>query len=617
MLKAFSRRNGSPAPSFAVALASVFIGTLLLSSCGGSDGGANILGDDEDTSVLSAGVPSPELSSDESIVARPALGRLVFGTPGPGAEAAFKLLGRYFSASAAYSTPGALRAGDVLVLDGQSLTAADLQAADRLAAAAFAAQVPLLIIGFDDALEDAIHTRLPTASNPGYNSVALIEPPRIGQPISDGAITLTPSDAGDSPGSPRLTRSEADQLTALIEKFHAARSVTASARLSSQAANAVNAVSTGNANDGTSQCTPDPVHPESCGLVQQTALARIQIIEPFRYTGLGQPTTCLSRDWELLDDYTNQYQSRNYAAVSNRAITEFYEPQCPSQVLSFYPVLYLNAPHGAAASRVLYLGLNGSFSANVRDNTSNELAWYQTRRKIEVVPQASGVQWMSNLPATTNTDHTQSDQAGWSINGSINGKSSGQGGEAGASVGFSVNFSHTTTNVIPDWKLIDTTDAQAAIWRFEAQQASPYAVDGSTDATCAAMGNLMFKWDATHCRSLPRHVLAKAPDLSVHTASLQGMSVWDLTPANNALTETTFTLNTSYWFDAVGCTILTKHSTGGTRGETLFHPNVLKSPNCASNQSLPPNKGTWYNRTQRSFSHVLRINLSQLPIPAP
>lgn len=577
------------------------VSSLLLISCGGGDN-AVTQNDDDDITQMSADVPAAELAQ-AAIVPEPALGRLVYGSAQSDSQASFDFLKQYFTTQTAFSSGSDLKAGDVLVLDGRTVQPKDLSEVGQLAHQAFTAQVPILIIGFDDVLEEAIHKLLPTASVPGFNAFALITPPRAGQPWNDGGITVTQSQLGTSKD---LTPSRST-MDSLIEQLRGYRNKSLSAG-SSQLSKQGSSAST--SSDGSSSpCTAD--NPEYCGQIVQTSLATIHIIEDFRFNGLQRPTNCLSQDWTIW----NSAGRRHYAALADKKFATYNEPQCPSQVWLFSPVLYLNSPLNAPPSRVVYLGLDGSFNPRVAQRGNNELAWYQTRRRVEVKPDAPGIQWLSNLPLTRNSEHTVTDTRGWSLNGSVTAGQGPKGPIGTGTFGFSVNYSHTTSNVIPDWKLIDTTDAANAIWRFEAQQVSPYPVNDDTSANCANMGSAMFSWDATHCRSLPRHVKTTAAnDLSVNNATLQGMAVWDLGSQNNNLHEVNFTVNTSSWFDAVGCTLLTKKSTGGVPGETILNPKILKSPNCASNQSLPPNAGTWYRRAQRDASFTLTVDPSLLPL---
>lgn len=602
-------------------------GMLVLSACGGSDDGppASSL-ENEDTSVTTADLPPLALAdhADDSITADAQLGRLVIHAGfGVQSQVALDRIKRYFTEQTPFTSAADLRAGDVLVVDGNQVTPSDLGDADQLAASAFAAQVPIMVVGFSDALETAVHKLLPTATVTGFNSLALIMPPRPGQPWSDGTVMLTASQGDDT--TLTVTRNALDQFARELLDYRQTRAASPSAANAQQAAS----------DPRSNQCSANN-DPAACNYVQQTTQGRLTITEPFVYTGLGQFTSCMSRDWRPYDTYETWAWSRTYAGYTNYNASEYFEPQCPQQVWNFYPILYLTyaidpvTSKLTVPSRVLYLAVNASLDPRVADKNSSVFGWFQTRHSLEVLPDPAfavgsdadasppkrGLVWLDNTPKTQNNQTTQSDTAGWSLNGKIAGGASGGKPTGGAEFGWSVSYSHTTTNTIPDWKLLDYTDPAAGIWRFDFQQASPYAVNDSTSADCGSMGNFLFTWSGTHCHALPQHVITdKIKDLSVTTASVQGLMVWDLGADNNGKTAMNLTVNTKSWFDAAGCARLTKKSKQSWPGNNFAPPSYLKDANCAGNQSLPPNDGTWYQRARRDFSKQLVIDLTALEIP--
>ncbi len=603
-------RPGAARPSLlrSTRAAAAMAALTAIAACGGGSG----IDPEEDDAAIVADMPARELEPDSAIVADPALGRLVHGPFAADSQQALERIARYFGSRTALAGADMLQPGDVLLIDGRHVTPAELGDADRLAAKAFAAQVPIVIVGFDDALEDAVHRLLPTASLPGFNSLAVVMPPRPGRDWSDGAILLTPSQADDTIA---IARSATDQMAAQLRQFQQRR-LQPQAGAQAQAGEA-----------GSSQCTSS--NPAYCNYVKQVPQGRLSISD-----SSGDRSHCLSRDWVPYSTAESTLWARTYVGYDANAPVKYFTPQCPSQVWNFYPVLYLTYATDPATgkltepSRVLYLGMGASFDPKVADRNAGLFGWFQTRRSLEVIPDPGfarggdnldrkGLTWLANAPTTQNGQTTQSDTAGWSLNGKLGGSAGGDKPPTGsADFGWSVSFSHTTSNTIADWKLLDRTDPQAGIWRFEAQQSSPYAVDGSSAANCASMGNHLFKWDATHCRSLPRHVITdRIKDLSLHTAALQGLVVWDLGALNNGRTTMALTVNTESWYDAAGCARLTKGSKQGVLGQSAMDPKDLKSADCANNQSLPPNDGTWYERAQRRMSQTLRIHIDQLTIP--
>ncbi|WP_423460287.1 hypothetical protein [Ottowia sp. VDI28] len=600
-------------------------GALVLGACGGDDGPPASSLEDEDTSVVASDLPALTLAehSYESIVADARLGRLVHASFGAENQVALDRIQRYFTQQAAFTSAADLRTGDVLVVDGSKVTPNDMGGADQLAASAFAAQVPIIVVGFSDALEEALHALLPTATVTGFNSLALILPPRPGYPWSDGAVVLTSSQGDDT--TLTVTRNSLDQFARELRDYRASR----------DAATSSSSLQKAGSDPGANQCSTNN-DPAACNYVKQTTLGRMTITEPFVYTGLNQFTSCMSRDWQPYDTYETWAWSRTYAGYTSYNAAEYFEPQCPQQVWNFYPILYLTYAIDPATnkltlpSRVLYLAANASLDPRVADKNNNVYGWYQTRHSLEVLPDPAfttgsdpdasppkrGLIWLDNTPKTQNNQTTQSDTAGWSLNGKISGGSSGGKPTGGAEFGWSVSYSHTTTNTISDWKLLDNTDPAAGIWRFDFQQASPYPVDDSASADCASMGNFLFTWSGTHCHALPQHVITdKIKDLSFNTAALQGLMVWDLGSDNNGRDTMYLTVNTKSWFDSAGCARLTKKSKQSWPGNNFAPPSYLKDANCAGNQSLPPNSGTWYERARRDFSNKLKINLNLLEIP--
>ena len=600
-------------------------GVLVLGACGGDDGPPAASLDDEDTSVMASDLPPLTLTdhSDDSIVADARLGRLVHASFGAESQAALDRIKRYFTQQTVFTSAADLRAGDVLVVDGSKVTPNDMGGADQLAASAFAAQVPILVVGFSDALEEAVHQLLPTATVSGFNSLALILPPRPDQPLSDGAVILTSSQGDDA--TVNVTRNTLDQFAGELRAYRQTR----------DAVQAPASLSKAGSDPNVSKCTTNN-DPAACNYVQMHVQGRLSITEDFRYTGLNQFTSCLSRDWQPYDTWEFGPTSRTYVGYTEYNASQYFEPQCPQQAWNFYPVLYLTYAVDPSTnkltlpSRVLYLATNASLYPGVKDKNNGVYGWYQTRHSLEVLPDPSfavgdvpdasppkhGLIWLDNAPKTQNNQTTQSDTAGWSLSGKISGGVSGGKPTGGAEFGWSVSYSHTTTNTIPDWKLLDNTEPAAGIWRFDFQQASPYPVNDSTAANCASMGNFLFTWAGTHCSALPQHVITdKIKDLSVNTAGLQGVMVWDLGADNNSRQAMKLTVNTKSWFDSAGCARLTKKSKQSWPGNNFAPPNYLKDANCASNQSLPPHDGTWYRRARRDFSNQLVIDLTALEIP--
>lgn len=588
----FARPHRRTGPLRAAALAFATAVALSLSACGGGTHG----GDDDETVGMPADLPATTLPADDAIVARASLGRLVSAPASADNQAVFDRISRYFSSRVAFSDAASLRAGDVLLIDGTQVTPDDLRGSDRLAATAMAAQVPILIVGFDDALEEAIHQLLPTASVPGYSSVALIEPPRPGQPWSDGSITVSQA-VGNAVTRLPATRNTTDQLVARVATFHARRSVSAADASAVQRDGGSNA-----------QCTGDD--PADCARIQKQPLARLSIVEDFSFNGLRRETRCLMRDWVPFDVIEGSFGDRQvYTGYADGNQPVYATPQCPSQVWDFYPTLYLNDPVNGKPSRYLQINVNGSFNPNVADNGNDLLGWYQTRRQLTLTPTSGQTPWhhIANAPTTSNNQTTVSDTRGWSLN--LGGEAGSAGSKGG--VGASVNFSHTTSNVIPDWKLIDQTDATAGVWKFDFQQAQPYAVNEGSGSACASVARAMFRWLGVPCASLPTHVQNdRVKDLSLYTGTLEGLIVWDLEPRNNNQGRATIEVVSSSWFDATGCSRMTKKS----HREYPTPPQYLKNANCVANQ-LRSNDGTWSSRVQRQTSQTLSIDLAALPVP--
>ncbi len=587
----------------------------LLAACGG--GGTDA---DDDPSVLSADLPPLILPSVTDGKPNTRLGRLVVGSFSPAGQDALNQVKKLFAQQTPYTADSVLTSGDVLVLDGASLTPQDLSGAKQLAARAYAAQVPVLILGFDDALEEASHKLLPTASVPGFNSMALLMPARPGQPMSDAAILLS---------SPQV-----DTKVIMTDTLlgHISRELL-DFRTRREAITKLGAP----ANDpGKSDCSSS-TDPAYCGFVQQTPLGRLTIAD-INSVARGN-TNCLSRDW-------TPYASgagRHYVGYSTRGYATHADAQCPSQVWNFFPVLYLTYGVDTSTgkltqpSRVLYLGMSASLDPKVANNNKDQLGWYQTRHTLEVKPDEPGLIvgddsyaspakhgliWLANTPNTQNGQTTKTDSVAWNLNISLSGTGGVQGGKPTGSgtgtIGGGVTVSHSTTNTIPDWKIVDNTDPAQGVWRFDAQQEAPYPVNDSTSAGCEDMGNFLFEWSGTHCKALPQHVRNdKLKDLSLNTMGLNGMMAWDLGSDNNKLSKVRLKVTTQSWFDVAGCARLTKQSKGGTIGVDQLDPKYVKSANCASNQSLPPYKGTWYSRAYRSIATPLVINLDGLEIPKP
>lgn len=591
----------------------------LLTSCAGDDDG--MAADDDDPSVLSAGLPPLTLPSIIDNPPNAKVGRLVVGKFSTAGGDALARVSRLFAQQVPYTDSNALRPGDVLVLDGSSITPNDLAGADELAARAHAAQVPLLILGFDDALEEAANKLIPTVNITGFSSMSLLLPALPGEDVSAASVLLT------LPQEDRqviMTETMLASISGELLAFHARRE--SNPKLVAKA----------DPPPGNSDCTSnDPTH---CEYVQKRVLGNKKVID-INSDSRKANFNCLSRDW-------TPYASgggRHYVGYSSRAHSTYVQAQCPSQQWNFAPVLYLtyrvDDTTGLLAdpSRVVYVEMSASLNPRTADKNGDQYAWYQTRHQFDLRPDDSklvvgddsgasppkhGFSWLANAPTTQNGDTTKTDGVTWGLNVSLAINGGVQGGKGSVygtgTLGGSVSVTHSTTNTIPDWKILDNTDSVNGIWSFDTQQATPYAVDGSTSADCAVMGNFLFQWAGRHCSSLPQHVRTDTlKDLSYNTMTLNGLSAWDLGSDNNKLNSVNLKFTSTSWFDAAGCARLTKQSKGGTLGVDQLDPKYVKSANCASNQSLPPGKGTWYVRAERQTVIPLTLPLTSLEIPKP
>lgn len=595
MYASFSSRHRRVYTAVACALAA-----LAVAACGGSGDAV------DDRSDL-----QPITIDETAIVPNTMLGRLVYGSFDQESQPALDLLKQYFTNTQLFAGTSALQKGDVLVIDGRTVTADDLKESGQLAEQAFALQVPIIIVGFDDVLEEAIHALIPTISAPGYSAIALLTPPRAGQAASDAGIFL--SQAQLSGKSLALPRGTADHLVnQLLSYRSAAQAIVKRDTPSDTTCTA------------TSGADTDP-----CRLIESHPFASLTV----EFAGTFAGSECLSRDWYALATYGLGAFGRTYTGYSGTGTSIDYAPQCPSQVVTITPTLYKNSvldeQGKPQASRFLTIQLSASLNPGAgADTTGNNLVgWYQTRHRLNVALDNSfislhGALLKAHAPTTQNGSTNVQDSFQWGLSGQVNVKGGKGGVEGGGQLGWSVGFSHSVTNSIPDWQFIDNSIAQA--WSFEAQQTTPYRVQGSGDnykkdapgsePNCANMGNFLFIWSGTHCHASLQHARHdKLKPLSTSTMSLNGMVAWDLGPDNNSRTELPLNVTMTSFYDAAGCTRKTKHTRDVASDGQHISDSKLDKPHCTTNQ-LDDSFGTWYARSTREVAPQFKLNLAALSL---
>lgn len=539
--------------------------------------------------------------SELPIVADPRLGRLVLAPSGADSQDTFKLVAQYFSQQTAFTDAAALQAGDVLLVDGRQVTQQQLRADSGIARAALQRQVPILIVGFSDALEEAIHDWMPSVSIPGFSSLALIQPPRVGQALGDGRIGMvTPDGSSDL----SVGRSLVDPF---IEQLRAFRAKSAAA-------------SPPVAKDGVSSCTNDPSQGLSCSWVVKYSPAPVVLVDPYNFNPgtFGNPTNCLKRNWVGWPNATDKNSHAiGRADKGNPNYGQW--PQCPSQSWVITPVVYVSFPVNAPMSRVVYLSVDASFNPNLHEYNTAIADWYQVRHRLTVAPPANAI-LLRHAPGTANGSTTTTSSFSWGISGTGSFTGGVQGGKptfnGTGGLGWSVQYSHSTSNTIADWGVVDDTESAQGVWVADFLQNEPYSGDSSVG--CDAMGNAMFDWQSTHCHSLPDKVkTGQLKPLSIHTGMLSGAAVWDLTPANNDQKSVVFHLTGESWWDSVGCTVRSSEKSWGTQypDAWVFDTRKLSGPSCKDNQFLY-SLGTFYQRAYRSFPKQVLLDLTKMPLPA-
>jgi len=484
-----------------------------------------------------------------------------------------------------------LEAGrDVLLLDARLENPLSITDPNHAFRQAFDAGVPILIMHMDDGFERAVHRILPSLLDVGYTGLALVIPPRAGYGHQDGAILhITRKDAQSAPWSATNTA-----INSLLDQLHQPRPVRAA---------------TQSADSNGDSCSS--VDSNLCSFVQKMPLARISILNDFSADG-----KCLTRDWE----YVSFYVTRPILWLNEDSSKHDLPPQCPSQIINFYPVLYLNDTVNGPKSRVLSLGMDANLNPGPLSQRDNNAAfWYQTYFDMQVLPAVwsgtdlwlSGIQWLANLPHSANNQHSMTDSTGWSLN--VSAKSNGE-----VSGGGSVSFSHSVSNSLSDWKYIDNTTQSGSVgspWAFTAMQGFPYAGDSNMD--CDGTSSI-FNWMGAPCHALPQSVRYDTiPDLSRATAIINGLAVWDLGSDNNASNTAQITLTTTSHFDAVGCGRWSKSNFADAPsmvGNTAPIDDV-GDYDCGGISFLFFGQGgTWTYRTQNVVIKQFDINLSLLPV---
>ena len=475
---------------------------------------------------------------------------------------------------------------DVLLLDARLEPPSSITDPNHAFRRAFAAGVPILVMHMDDDFEQTVHRILPTLLSVGHAGLALIIPPRAGHGYQDGAI-LHATRQGEQKESWSVAKNTIDSLLDELNRLSARRSAADLAEANEDSCSSVDA--------------------NFCSFVQKTPLARIGIVNDFSADG-----ACLTRDWE----YVGAYVTRPILALAHDGFTQTATPQCPSQIINFFPVLYLNDTVKGAKSRVLSLGMEASISpASLSQRDGNAAFWYQTSFEMEVLPSVdeslNGIQWLANLPHSANSQHTVVDSSGWELN--VSGKSNGE-----VNVGGKVSLTHTVSNTLSDWKYIDHTiqRSDTSTWSFTAMQGYPYAGDSAEN--CDGVGDV-FNWAGVKCHAYPESIRYDTiPDLSRSAAAINGLAVWDLGSENNAGAKAWINLSATTRFDAVGC--------GRWSNSNYWNPYSVKGTiapaddvgdyDCGGIAFLNfGDSASWQRRAQRVASKQFSIDLSVLPIP--
>jgi len=477
---------------------------------------------------------------------------------------------------------------DVLLLDARQESPLSITELNHPFRQAYDAGVPILIMHMDDQFERAIHRILPSMMDVGYTGLALVIPPRAGHGRQDGIILHTARhEIHHEPWS--ASSGAINHALNYLKNSLLSRDKTQTS--------------------GSNGDSCSSVDPSLCTLVKKTPLARISLINDSAADG-----KCLTRDW----DYVSAYATRPILALSHDASSHVQAPQCPSQIINFYPVLYLNETVNGPKSRVVSLGMDANLNpGSLSQRDSNAVFWYQTYFDMQVLPGVwsgpdlflTGIQWLANLPHSANNQHSMTDSTGWSLN--VSAKGNGE-----VSGGGSVSFSHSVTNSLSDWKYIDRTtqsSSDGAPWVFTAMQGFPYAGDSREE--CDGYGDV-FNWSGVKCHAYPQSVrFDTIPDLSRSTAIINGVGVWDLNEGNNANKTATFSVTTTTRFDAVGCGRWANSNYWSPPTSGIAPISDVGDYDCGSIAFLNFGNGAaWMRRTQVASKKQFEIDLSLLPI---
>ena len=345
----------------------------------------------------------------------------------------------------------------------------------------------------------------------------------------------------------------------------------------------------------------------------------VQLIDPYNFNPatFGNPTNCIKRNWVGWPNATDK--NSHAIGLADKGNPNYGQrPQCPSQTWTITPVVYVSFPVNAPMSRVVYLSVDASFNPNLYEYNTAIADWYQVRHRLTVTPPA-GANLLRHAPGTANGNTTTTSGFTWGISGTGSFTGGEQGGKptfnGTAGLGWSVQYSHSTSNTIADWGVVDNTEPAQGVWVADFLQNEPYSGDSSVG--CDAMGNAMFDWQSTHCHSLPNKVkTGQLKPLSINTAGLSGAAVWDLTPANNDQKSVVFNMTGESWWDSVGCTVRSSEKNWGTQypDAWVFDTRKLSGPSCKDNQFLY-SLGTFYQRTYRSFPKQVVLDLTKMPLP--
>ncbi|MDD3608374.1 MAG: hypothetical protein PHI49_01315 [Halothiobacillaceae bacterium] len=523
--------------------------------------------------------PSPTQKADLSRL-------IVHGTPGD--EILQARIAARFREVGATSTHRMQAAGDVLLLDARQDVPETIGDANHVFRQAFDAGVPILVMNMDDAFERAVLRLMPGLLDVGPTGLALVIPPRVGRGAEDGALLhIAREKAQRAPW-----RVSEGAINTLLDQLHSPR----------------RPVARGHAQDQNSE-TCSAADPNLCSLVKKTALARTSFVVDYASDG-----ACLTRDWQ----YVAQVDIGVILALAEDSSSQKYSsPQCPTQIINFYPTLYLNDTANGPQSRVVVLGMDANLNPGVvSQRDANALFWYQTYFDMAVLPAVyagpdpitNGIQWLANLPHSADNQHTVTDSAGWSLN--VAARSDGE-----VTGGGTVSFTHTVSNTVSDWKYIDRTSQQAAQtrWGFTSMQAFPYPGDSSED--CEGTSDV-FNWAGIACHALPQSVrYDTVPDLSRASAVINGLAVWDLGKENNPNTTAQLTLSTTTRFDAVGCGRWSKSGHWDKSMGLIAAPDDLGDYSCSGISFINAGQdGTWTRRAQHVVIKQFLLDLSLLPI---